>query len=323
MITIKVSYPNPELSRGPTPFPQQSPEGKGIWGDYQFVFSNDANEYDYWVVVDRIEEPETARIPTNNTILLTQESPAIGAYPVSFINQFCATITCHPDILANPAIKSHRIAMQPALAWFVNKGYSELAATEPIQKTKQVSLITSISNRKRYTFAMALKEHFGDSLDLFGRGINPVKDKWDALSPYKYSIVLENAISPDYFSEKLTDAFLAYTFPIYYGGAAGRYFPQKSFVNIDINKPEQAIRLIEAVLGSEDHYARNLPVLSISRWLALNTWNFFPTIISLIELHTEWFDEPGTNLADVTISNLDSGRKNQMMFLKRVISQTF
>ena len=35
--------------------------------------------------------------------------------------------------------------------------------------------------QKRMEFIEKLKKHFGDKVDLFGRGIKEVADKWDAL----------------------------------------------------------------------------------------------------------------------------------------------
>jgi hypothetical protein len=50
-----------------------------------------------------------------------------------------------------------------------------------------------------------------------GRGYRPFADKADGLAPYRYSIVIENLREPSYFTEKLVDALLCDTVPIYWG----------------------------------------------------------------------------------------------------------
>jgi hypothetical protein len=53
-------------------------------------------------------------------------------------------------------------------------------------------------------------------------------------------------------TEKLADAFLGLTYPIYYGCTnLSGYFPDKSFTPIDITKPDQAISIIEGLIEDE------------------------------------------------------------------------
>lgn len=54
-------------------------------------------------------------------------------------------------------------------------------------------------------------------VDVIGRGYKPFAHKWEGLAPYRFSIVIENAIQPNYFTEKLIDAILCDTIPIYLG----------------------------------------------------------------------------------------------------------
>ena len=50
-----------------------------------------------------------------------------------------------------------------------------------------------------------------------GRGYKPFDNKSDGLLPYRYSVVIENCREPSYFTEKLIDACLCRTVPIYWG----------------------------------------------------------------------------------------------------------
>lgn len=52
---------------------------------------------------------------------------------------------------------------------------------------------------------------------LYGRDYNPLNDKVDGLKDYMFSIAMENAIYPKYYTEKVLDCFATGTVPIYYG----------------------------------------------------------------------------------------------------------
>jgi len=68
-------------------------------------------------------------------------------------------------------------------------------------------------------------------VDVIGRGYDPFEHKWQGLLPYKYSIVIENAQESDYFTEKLLDAYLCGTIPIYWGtNDIGRYFDVEGII---------------------------------------------------------------------------------------------
>ncbi len=57
----------------------------------------------------------------------------------------------------------------------------------------------------------------GIDLDVMGRGYRAFDKKSDGLAPYRFSVVIENVREPNYFTEKLVDAVLCETVPIYWG----------------------------------------------------------------------------------------------------------
>lgn len=57
----------------------------------------------------------------------------------------------------------------------------------------------------------------GSDVDIMGRGYTPFAVKTDGLAPYRFSVVIENVRETNYFSEKLIDAILCETVPIYWG----------------------------------------------------------------------------------------------------------
>ena len=52
---------------------------------------------------------------------------------------------------------------------------------------------------------------------VYGRGYNPIESKFEALAPYRYSIIVESGRFDYYFTEKLIDCLSVGTIPIYWG----------------------------------------------------------------------------------------------------------
>jgi hypothetical protein len=118
--------------------------------------------------------------------------------------------------------------------------------------------------------------------DLFGRGFQPVADKWDGLAPYRYSIAVENHSGPDYWTEKIVDCFLAGTMPIYFGATnIADYFPADSFVWLDIDDPNAPRRVAEIVRS--DLAERHREAVAEARRRVLEEHNFFPRFAKLID----------------------------------------
>lgn len=86
------------------------------------------------------------------------------------------------------------------------------------RKTRMVSVIGTEKQRAPgHQMRHEVIKRFGEKADVWGRGYKPVSSKYEALSPYRYSIVVESIRLDDYFSEKLIDALCLGTIPIYWG----------------------------------------------------------------------------------------------------------
>ena len=72
-------------------------------------------------------------------------------------------------------------------------------------------------HRWRHYLASELKAYFGNQIDVFGFGHNPVPDKKVAIDLYQYAIVIENDDFAFYATEKVVDALLGWSLPIYAG----------------------------------------------------------------------------------------------------------
>ena len=138
-------------------------------------------------------------------------------------------------------------------------------------------------HKDRFAFVNKLIGHFKDKIDVFGRGFNPIDDKFDSLAPYKYSIAIENNKLPNYFTEKLSECYLTYTMPIYYGCPnVTNYYSEKSLRLIDIKDYKNAFKVIEEIIDT-DPYIESLKSIEASRALYLNEYHLFPAIIKMVE----------------------------------------
>ncbi|UTS81319.1 hypothetical protein [Phaeobacter piscinae] len=93
---------------------------------------------------------------------------------------------------------------------------------------------------------------------ILGRGYQPFEAKSDGLAPYRYSVVIENVRERNYFSEKLIDAILCETVPIYWGCPNISDFldPTGMMLCASAEELRAAISMI-----SEGDYAARLPAL--------------------------------------------------------------
>lgn len=273
-------------------FLRQTPGGRGISldGRYRFYINEPIDDPDFVAVQGKaFKETRHFRIARANTLLLTSEPYSILSYPTGYCRQFGRVLSCQERLAAPNCVHTHAI-----LPWHVgieykpgdyrvHLTYDDLIGSAFPRKTKLLSVITSNKaftrgHQERIDFVRRLKERYGDRIDLFGRGIRGFDDKWDVLAPYKYHIAIENSSSRFYWTEKLSDCFLAGTYPIYYGCTnVADYFPQQSFSTIDIRNFDAAVAVIDRILAT-DTYEQSLPALEESKQLVLGRYNLFNEI---------------------------------------------
>lgn len=296
MIRVKLSTNFPEW-----PLIRQTPGRSGVWGDCRFFINEEIQDCDFWVVYDDVLRPETTRCPPGNTLLITGEPPSVKTYHPRFAAQFARVLTCqrglkHPNVIYG----------QQALPWMIgcryvsetgqwdrsySKDYDELSAMTAVPKTKLLSVLSSDKaftpgHKRRLAFVEALQERFGSEIDVFGRGIRPVEDKWDAIAPYKYHVVIENGQFPDYWTEKLSDALLAGAYPLYAGSPnIGDYFPDAVLTRLNTAEFGTAITQIEKEIAANRFEATVSTRQEAARRL-INEYNLFPMLEKLILAET-------------------------------------
>lgn len=126
------------------------------------------------------------------------------------------------------------------------------------QKTKDVSIVAS---NKRITEGHRLRhdaiEKFRDKIEgIYGNGYQFVENKIEALKDFRFHIVIENDNCADMFSEKIIDAFVTGSIPIYWGsgGNIGNYFNERGILRFN-NLPQLETCLFEA---TENFYNKRI-----------------------------------------------------------------
>ncbi len=280
---------------------QYSLSATNIVGNCQFFVNEDIDDADYWFVVEEPNPNDTScRVPAERVFFLCAETCWPPNYyedspsRLAYLAQFSQVFTCHGVYLPNVTYTL------PFLPWMINsnhgssiysdhgRNFSFFRALQNIEKTRFLSVFCSAqeltpSHRMRLKFVERIKDHFGDRIDWFGNGINPVKAKWEGIAPYKYTLVLENQSSPNVITEKIFDAYLGLAFPIYWGAPnIGDYFPERSLVALDIKDLRRSIFVIEDLLARDPYESVHSELLN-AKDRVVNELNFINRILRLVE----------------------------------------
>jgi len=174
--------------------------------------------------------------PKERRILLAMENPSIWRISSCITSQCGIIVSPFEDYNING---SHFIKSHAAVPWFYGidfdchsgllhrpeKCNSELSAlfskAKPIKDRLLSIIISGKSSSPGYAWrqhlALKLKEIFAIDCDIYGFGHNPIPDKSSALDRYIFTVVIENESHSHYWTEKLADSYLAFTYPIYAG----------------------------------------------------------------------------------------------------------
>lgn len=246
-------------------------EGQLLYWD-EFAFSVEPlPECDAVLILNNPSEKIEASCFPENVIAFMMEPGIKSEHPWMFKGLQQYAVVYSPVQNSSNTILSHGF-----LGWHVLQDWNQLTEFTVPEKTKTMSCIASRlqqfkGHRKRFNFIETLLKEI-PAIDLFGKGRRYIPNKMDGLLPYRYSIAIENTSASYYFTEKITDCFLAYTVPVYYGCKnISKYFPERSFIGIDIEKPLQAVEKIRQTIEKNDWQER-IGALQEARDLVLNKY---------------------------------------------------
>lgn len=276
-------------------------QGEYIWGDCKFTFDLAEQNYDWLVVVDKIPT-QPRRCPPDQTILVTTEPSTISYYGAAFARQFAYLIT-NQDEKTLP--HSNALRTQPGSPWFYEKSYDQLVQEPPPAKTRLLSAIGTDKQERhtlhklRFDFLIEIVKELED-IDLlysraelaekfsalYGRKAKYVPGKAAMIDDYKYHLAIGNQEGPHILTERIFDAFLGYAVPISFGCTnLAEYFPEDSYLEIDIRKPAAAIAKIRNIISDPTDYEKRLPAVIEARRRVMEEYNLIAMIAKIVERH--------------------------------------
>jgi len=287
------------------PWMRQTEDGCGGMGNARFfmetpplgVLPREDAQADWLVVFDEAPPGFCTTAPLERRILFVTEPPEIKKYPRSFLNQFGTVVAPFSFRGVAPC----RMAVgNPCLNWHygvrrAGQGYAspfrcldDLRHMPLPNKTRGISVLCSDktateAQRRRLELVGLLRERLGDTLEVFGRGFNPVDDKMTAIAPYKYHLVLENNYLDNFWTEKLTDAWLGWSLPLYLGAPnLGAASPAPGFIALPPGEPEACARIIAQTV-SDGLWEKRREAIAACRHWAIETTNVFFRAASIMQ----------------------------------------
>lgn len=259
---------------------KQTPNNSFEWKGFVFT-EEDIDECDYLVILEYPKEDFSIKVNRNNIIHICMEPPNEISKYRQYANKNISVNINQLDIKKNNTL-SHG-----ALPWHISKNYDYLVSLSNDKLTKKNKIVWVTSNQKS-SRGHIKRMHFLDNIkdlpfvDIYGRGIKPIEDKWDVLKGSKYAIAYENYMDDYYWSEKIVDCFLSYNMPIYFGCKnIDDFFPKNSFIRID--PKDKHINLFLKEIIQSKRWEDNIEGIIRARELILNKYQLFPFLVNLIK----------------------------------------
>ena len=258
--------------------------------DCEFIWDKAAEHYDWLVVIDDVsrglsDPPERLACADEHTLLVTTEPPTITHYGRAFCAQFAQVLTSQP-----PEALPHtrRIYSHTGNLWFNGHSFDDLAGHAFPAKTRSIATVCSSKQQKhtlhneRFQFSRWLQQQLPE-LEIYGHGSRFIPKKYDALDPFRFHLAIENYVGPHHWTEKLADPFLSGAFPIYYGCPnLSDYFPQDSFLQIDIFDRYAALENIRRLIEDESFYTSRIDALYEARRRVMEDYNLLTMIEEIV-----------------------------------------
>ena len=117
-----------------------------------------------------------------------------------------------------------------------------------------------------YNIAQSDRIHICDVIDTYkkqdygGRWRNTVtvpaglENTPEIIKNYKFNYCVENTSNKYYITEKIVNAFLGNSIPIYWGGEANLIFNEGSFINLNNKSDEEIVEIIKEIDTDKNKY---------------------------------------------------------------------
>jgi hypothetical protein len=290
-LKIKLSLPG---QPSPTDLSQFTGNASGVFADCEFYANDGTTEADAWFIFeDVIAEDNFCTVPPEQVHFLSAETSYRDdhysrPWRRDFLAQFSNVHTCHPIDLPQATFRP------PFLPWMVNANhesifsphYRDLSFFEglnELEKDRPLSIFCSdkkfaAQHQLRFDFAEKVQKYFRGDVHWFGNGVESLPEKWDGLARYERTVVLENRSDRNIYSEKILDAFLGLSQPIYWGAPnISSFLPVPESHQIDIRDPKGSLETLHKIMKNPlSNREREALVLGKSR--VLNKLHFLKRI---------------------------------------------
>lgn len=273
IVKIERYYKYPDLKR-------QTQHSSFKWKDITFT-EEEVTECDYLVILDYPKKDIAINVNRNNILHLCLEP----ANEVSKYRQFANRQVAVNFNQTN--IKTNNVLSHGALPWHIDKDYDFLINFDRKELVKNDTIVWVTSNQRnskghvsRMNFLDIIKNL--EFVKLYGRGIQPIDNKWDVLSTSKYAIAYENFQNDYNWTEKIVDCYLSYTMPLYFGcSKINNFFPKESYIQLDPLDKHIELFLKEVVTSKK--WENSLEAIEEARNLVLNEYQLFPFLYNQIK----------------------------------------
>lgn len=173
---------------------------------------------------------------------------AIGFDPIVYENRYIQYPLCYvADETMELLLKKHERNIEDILSR--KKFCAMVVSSGGGYKNKRDEIYDKLSGYKIVDSGGGYRNNLQDG--------KAVDDKLEFLKNYKFSLATENSVYPGYVTEKIVDAWAAGTIPIYFGDRSSvRMFNPSSFVLVDGNNIENAIKRVIEIDSNEDEYIK-------------------------------------------------------------------
>lgn len=253
-------------------YKKQTPNNSGKWN--KIVGIKDPCEADLIIALGRGHDIYYERFASKKIIQFRREP--------DFIRPFS-------PLLISDRIYDYTDSTFHVVTWKIDKSFSDLVADNYPNKNKKISCIVTDKYKNRIDVVRRYEAMQPRKMDVFGRFFKPesknginykgqVFDKSKAYDSYEYSLVMENSQQRNYWTEKIVDAFLSWSVPIYWGCPnISEYFPENSYYVVDLSRPEDIEEILKKPIEK-----KNIDALREARNLILYEYNIWPTIQKIV-----------------------------------------
>jgi len=262
--------------------PNRSGSGNGLMAvpniddaDVVFMFDGMSDIYNYELI---------KKLKTKKLFAVRTEPPCVNKNPIIVPHSLLNVITI-VDFNTQPIWYFSKW-------WEMSKVYSnEDFLNMPYEKrTEKLSCLLSDKNftpghKKRQRFVKNLITSAPNLLTLYGRnkistnkGSLAYEKKYLAYKGFEYTLCFENCTIPNYFTDKIFDAMLMWSMPIYFGAPnVGDYLPTDSYHALSDDLDEKDVEMVKDICNKPPSN-KNIKAIKEARQLILQKHSLWPTM---------------------------------------------